>query len=378
MPPPLFEAEPFVAGLCLALCSAACSSGGGGSAAAAAADAAPPSASPAPECFSDAAAPPVCLTGTASASAFAAPATLRAGLFTTVPSQSPVATEALGSDGAWAFDLTALDAGSDEARYFVEITAQFGSAASIARTVGPLSPGAPAAVSVLPVQIAVIESRVAGGGVMQVRSASAKVFDPSTGAEILDGSAIVTLAVGPTSIPLTWDDAGMMYVAEPSPPPTAEATYSVTIAQRALGSSPTNWQVTAEVPASDGVITSPPADASVAAGPLTVTWQAVPGIDYVQLEAFEIAGDGGASDASAGTAGTDGGGPSYSLVYASPAPDGPAVTQETIPAAALAQPGPYLINVISSQANCPVMESGCVYAGTVAAETIAITAGAGP
>jgi hypothetical protein len=352
------------------------------------------------ECFSDAGNAPLCIMGTASTAAFSAPATLIAGLFTGVPlgPALPVATQVVASDGgAWAFDLTALDAGGLASLYYVDIVAEFGGDASISRTVGPLSPGAPIAVNVLPVLIDVFESRVAGGGPMQLRSAIAHIFDPASGREIVNGTAIVSIAVGATSVPMPWDDAGMRYIAEPSPAPDASASYVVTIAQSALGSTPTTWQLAAVEPGLDGAIESPSSLVPVPVGPLTVTWTPVSGVDYVQVEVFEIvdAGVGGSADQGSGSgpnggvdatvssiapapdAGAEAGGVAYELVYTSPNPDPPSITQETIPQGTLTQLGGYLINVVSSKANCPPALSGCVYAGTVAAGTIMLVASDG-
>jgi len=294
-----------------------------------------------------------------------------------------VATEALGSDGTWAFDLSALDAGGPSVRYFVEIVAQFEGDASVSRTIGPLSAGGPIAVYVLPVQLQVFESRAAGGGAMQLRSATAEVFDPSTGAEILDGSASVAITVGTTAVAMPWDDAAGAYAAEPSPAPDAQPAYEVTVAQPALGSIPTTWGLEAVVPGSDGTITFPAGDASVAPGSLTVTWEPATGIDYVQVEVFESTTesetDGGSVDATVRSASdaAAGVGPSYHLVYSSPAPRAPDVTQETIPAAALVQPGTYVISVNSWAASCPPTASGCVFAGTVSAVTVALVSSDG-
>jgi hypothetical protein len=314
-----------------------------------------------------------CLTGSLVTAAFSAPATaVSVGLFAAAPlGQQPIAQELLSADGTWSFDTSTLAPGPEWSHYYVQIAAQFGLAGTVTRVIGPLSVssmGGPATVRLQPAHVEVLESRAAEGGSMQFRSASAHVFDPTTGAEITDGSATVAIGVGATFIPMPWDANAMAYDVTPSPSLDAQPAYSVTLSHPTLGPTPTTLELVADLTALNGAITSPAAGTVVDGGPIEVAWQPETAADFVQVDIFQPTdarvGDGGFGDAA----------PDWdpNPVYASPTPDDANATQEIVPAGTLAQSGPALINVIYTFATCPATADGCVYSGTVVAETITV------
>jgi hypothetical protein len=334
-----------------------------------------------PACALDASNAATCITGSVSTAAFSAPATsVIADLFTDVPlgGQPLAQEEVVGADGTWAFDTSALEPPPGWSHYYVEVFAQFGVLGTVARIVGPLVTAAsagPVVVNLEPVHLEVIESRIAGGGAMQFRYASAHVFDPATGAEITNGTAIVAIAVGGTSLPMPWVPGAMVYEVEPSASLDAQPTYRVTIMHPAFGSAPAAWQLVANTATLNGVITAPPAGARVdIAGPLEIDWEPAPAADYVQVDIFGQAGvpagpDGGASDAGVSW--------SPAALYSSPTPETGSAGREIVPGGTFTQPGAALINVVYSYATCPGVADGCVYSGTVAAETITLGIDAG-
>jgi len=119
----------------------------------------------------------------------------------------------------------------------------------------------------------------------------------------------------------------------------------------------------AALPYFAGAVTSPLADASVAAnGSLDVAWTAQPQADYEIVEVFKKLA-------------TDGGPASWGLTYASPEPESPGSMGVHIGSdddsgsdagTPLPGAGRYLINVFYTKANCPPSKDGCVYATTVA------------
>jgi hypothetical protein len=205
-------------------------------------------------------------------------------------------------------------------------------------------------VHVQPVQLALLESKIASGG-WQVQWASAHVFDPSLGSELL-GTSQVDVVIGGVPIALPWKgaDAGPVassYFAQFSPPPAAQSTYSVVTADPKLGTVPLSWTLVANPPSFDGTILSPAGSATVPANAdLTVTWTAEPSADYELTELFRQEPGGWAN------------------VYTSPQPNGPAVTSEIIPSLALTA-GQYLLNVGLATANCPAHADGCVFASSI-------------
>jgi hypothetical protein len=302
-----------------------------------------------------------CLSGTTDTQVFAAvPAHRCASVYVTFPqgTATPLQTQMVAKDDTWAFD--GLPAGS---HYYVVIVDDFapqggGKGSAVPAIVGPFSVPAAApdagaqAVHVQPVQLALLESKVAGGS-WQAQWASAHVFDPSQGTE-LAGTSQVDVVIGGTPIALPWQgaDAGTAassYFAQFSPPPAAQSTYSVVTGDPRLGRTPLSWTLVASPPSSDGAILSPAGGATVPANvALTVTWAADPSADYELTELFrkEAAG--------------------WANVYTSPQPNAPAVASEVVPPGVLTA-GQYLLNVGLATASCPPHADGCVFASSIAA-----------
>ncbi len=317
--------------------------------------------------------PTLCISGSVTTSMFsAAPAGLQVELHRVFPSglEAPIAVEPVSGTNSWAFSgLPPWD------HYYVRVVAAFGVTSALSRVVGPVmvptDGGAPLFIDLEPVEILVLESPASDGG-LELYSATAHVFDPGTGAEIVEGGATVAMTVGDASVELAWDPSAAFpaYVAVPVPPPAAQGHYTLTVAVPSSSAAPTEWPLVANPPAYDAgalsVTSGPPSgdagapaaiDASlepnVAAGQaLTVTFSPEPEADYVQVELFE--GDGG----------------SWSLQYQSPAPETADTTQETIAGSFLVAPTEYLIDVAHTNANCPIEAAGCVNASVVAAEIV--------
>lgn len=299
-----------------------------------------------------------CLSGTLDGSRVAAVSTYAmASLFRVFPNGGamPIASEPVALDGTWAF--SAVPAWS---HYYVQIDSNYNvggaTPATIPSVVGPLTvpwSGPPLTMQVKPVQLQVFESRGAGG-TMQVKWASANVYDPGTG-DKLTGGAQVAIQVGGTTTTMPWgtDLAGKpAYFLQFQPPPAAQASYTVTTSATALGSAPLTWKLVADAPTFDGTVTSPANGATVPVNKsLTVTWGAQPSADFEAVELFFS---------------SNGSGGPWTGKWASPAPDAPDATQEIVPAAAFSQPGSYLLNVGFSKASCPATADGCVYASAVA------------
>jgi hypothetical protein len=292
-----------------------------------------------------------CLSGTAKARGFSAtPLGMQVNLFRVFPSAgaTPVATMPVALDGTWAFSGVPA-----WGHYYVQLAADYGQPTTLTSITGPLTvpSTAPQAIAVEPVQLTVLEQSV--GGVFEVYSAEALVFDPTSGAPIT-GSASVAIKIGNTVTPMPWAAAAggtMAYIVEfpRASMPTAEAAYTITTSAAALGPSPVSWQLAAAPPAFTGSIMSPANLATVTHGqPLPVRWPAQPAADYVVVELFnQVMGQ-------------------WSPIYESPLPDGPDVTTETIPASKVAAAGPYLLNVDFSTASCPPAADGCVLSSTAA------------
>jgi hypothetical protein len=307
-----------------------------------------------------------CLSGTVVTTAFAvAPTAVQVELYRVFPGSfpQPLAAAPVDTTGKWAFGTL-----SAWTHYYVRVAAVFGSQGSISRVVGPLSipsSGVPIAIDLMPVELQLLESRGVGAP-SQVNWAEARIFDPATGVEILDGGASVTIAIGDASVPMIWNagaDAAAAYVFAPSVAPIAQPSYPVTVSLPATGSTPTQWQLVADAPTFDGVITSLSSAGSTihvpvdAAGSvpvqrntdLTVTFSAEPGADYVEVGLYEQA------DAS------------WPRTYFSPSPESPETTQELVPAASLPDPAAYLLNVVYTKATCGLLASGCVHSAAVTA-----------
>lgn len=306
-------------------------------------------------CSSDAAA--ACLSGTAATKGFhTQPHVLVAELYRLFPlgSETPQAQETVATDGTWAFDGL-----SPWAHYFVLIVADFGQSESVATFVGPLSVpavGAPPAVTVQPVQAVASEHGM--GSAFEVDWASAHVFDPSSGAELQNGAASVAIDVAGSPTPMPWTSTGgqNLYFVEFPKPPAAQASYTITASGQAFGSTPASWTLVPSPPTFTPTITAPANDAVVTASqPLTVSWPAQAGADYVSVGLFELV-DGGAAPVMP----QDGG-------AAAPAELSPDTTSTTL---SLPGSGTYLIDVYFTTAACPTTSDGCVLSSAVAAAQI--------
>jgi hypothetical protein len=201
---------------------------------------------------------------------------------------------------------------------------------------------------------------------MQLVSATARVFDPATGVEIVDGGATVAVEVGDASVALPWNGVPSdtpEYGLQPSPPLPAQPSYTISVSTSA-DAGPSLWKVIADPPLFDGQIvslgsgslpgiTNPTISAQQ---PIATTWTPPPepsgpmSADYVLVELFER--DGGA----------------YTLKYESPSPESPDTTGESIGGASLPDPATYLLDVVYAKAHCDVAAAGCVHASTVAAQ----------
>ena len=116
----------------------------------------------------------------------------------------------MATDGTWAFDADRAGAPLEAwGHYYVEVVPSFsgGQSRAVSTRVGPLSlpgdGGAPVAVLVKPVQLALLEGSAAGGA-MTTRWATAHVFDLTNGDEIEAGAASVSLWIGSSQAPLSW------------------------------------------------------------------------------------------------------------------------------------------------------------------------------
>jgi hypothetical protein len=302
--------------------------------------------------------PAQCLSGTAGTGFIASPSHRCASVYRTFPqgTAQPVQTQLIATDNTWAFDGL-----SPWAHYYVVLVDDFETAtggSSVPSIVGPLTvPAGPADAgaldaSVKPVQVALLQSKAPGGS-WQVQWASAHVFDPSLGEELLTAQVSVDIGGASTAMPWQSAEAGLgasSYWVEFAQSPAAQPSYSVLTADPALGSRPVAWTLLADPPSFEGSITSPADGATVAASaPLAVTWAAVPDADFELTELF-VRSDAGA----------------WAGAYTSPQPNDATLATETIPAAAL-PPGHYLLNLAFAKANCPVAADGCVLASAIAA-----------
>jgi hypothetical protein len=292
-----------------------------------------------------------CLFGTARpADGFiVSPTRVTARLYRQFPSggASPIARQIVGADLTWAFGGLA-----PWAHYYVEFEPGFyvdsGVATGALTRVGPLdvsaSPRASVAVQVKPVQLDVFEQSAAGGP-MLVQNASARLV------ETRPGSSTVSVLIGTTTTPMPWtalqNGSSSAYSVQFATPPPALPGYPITTTQTGLP--PANWNLSADPPTFTGAIASPSAGAMVPANQdLTVTWAPQPMADYEEVELFEWQQG------------------SWKNVFASAQPNAADVSQETIPAASIGQPGMYLLNVAFAKASCPAIADGCVHASTVA------------
>src|ERR1019366_3302353 len=144
----------------------------------------------------------------------------------------------IAQDGTWAF--SSLDPWQ---HYYLEVQAAFGQSMNAANFVGPLAvpeSGTPIAVQLKPAQISVFEQS-APGAPLQLQSALAYLFDPSTGAPLQ--GATVSISVGATSVPMPWTNVtgtDYGYYASFSTPTPAQAAYTITVAG---GNGPSSWHL---------------------------------------------------------------------------------------------------------------------------------------
>jgi hypothetical protein len=307
--------------------------------------------------------PALCLSGTAAAAGFeveagTAPAHLCASLYDVFPegTAQPLHSQLVALDGTWAF--SGLDPWP---HYFVAVVADFrlpgsGGGSVIQRTVGPLQvPRAGGAIDVrVPLAEVSLLQTVTSASAPSVDWASARVFDPSTGAALADAG--VSIAIGATSVPMPWvatSKPGAYFVTF-APQTPAQSSYTITASDPALGGGVRTWGLVPDPPAFAAAITAPADGTSVpTTAPVTVEWQAQSSADFEFLSLFQQ-GDGGA----------------WLPLYSSPGPLRPDVSQALLPTLGAGgrqlDPGAYLVDVSYAKANCPSSADGCVLARSVA------------
>jgi hypothetical protein len=271
-------------------------------------------------------------------------------------SAQPLSTRLVARDGTWAFDRLGADGGAPWSHYYVQAAVVFSGKAGrppVSAVVGPLSGGASnVAIVVRPLQVTVLESRLAGGS-MQLDWVLARLFDPTTGVEITGGAQVSVTAGGTATAlaPTMLGAAGQVYFVQFAQPPAAQPGYTVTASHPSFGDAGLTAQLVADPPAFDGTITGIDAGSG---GGVTVTWTAEPQADYELAGLYASTGDGGWASA-----------PSF----LSPRPDPPGQTSETF---AGVEAGTYLVNVAYTKASCPADAGGCVQASTVAVATVTV------
>jgi hypothetical protein len=291
-----------------------------------------------------------CLSGSASTTGFTtSPRHMEVHLFRGYPSvgSAEISTIPVALDGTWAFSgVAAWD------HYFVQVVADFGQPVAIAAVAGSLtvpSSTGPVAVQVPPVQLSVLQEAQPSGAV-QLVSALAYVFDPSTGAAV--SNATVAIEVGGAPQPLVWTSVtstASAYVLKFPAGTAAQASYTVTTALSGSSSTST-WTLSSPTTSLSPTLTAPSSGGTVPAGqPLTVSWP-------------ELASDSELVELFTQQAGA------WTSAYQSP-PDDADVTQQTVPGADVTA-GPLLINVDFLLGSCPVTSDGCVAATYVAASQV--------
>ncbi|HEX3345733.1 MAG TPA: hypothetical protein VHS09_14215 [Polyangiaceae bacterium] len=286
-----------------------------------------------------------CLQGSVTVQGFSVtPVRVEANLFREFPATGAVAlaTTPIAADGTWAFG--GLDSWD---HYYVEFQADFGQSQDVAGFVGPLevpSSGAPLTTMLKPAQLTVIE-QAAAGAMLQLQSAEAFLFDPSTGAPLAGAS--VSIEVGGAAVPMPWTSIPGSstdgYFATFPTPPAAQATYTITSTAPGANA-PQTWQLVANAPSFSPSLSAPADGATVPASqPLTVGWPAQPMADEELVELYTQ------------TNGT------WSQVYEAPAPLDEDVTSSIIPGSYLAPAGQtLLVNVAFLHGSCPASADGCV------------------
>lgn len=313
-----------------------------------------------------------CLSGTVSTSSFTTkPEVVEAWLYGLYPasgSSTSLAKQTVATDGTWAFSNQPA-----WGHYYVQIVAGFGQTYGPSATVGPLTvpSTAPVAVQVRPVQVTASEQPDMKG-VLQLDWVSAYAFDPSSGAELQDSAASVSVSVGGTSTPLPWrtngsdggsggGSEGPYFYEFPSPPP-AQPSYTVTTSGTAFGATPASWQVTAMPPTFTPTITTATMssqDAMSSQDVLTVSWPAQPTADYVTVAVFQATSGAlvaSTDPISAETSPWMDAGSGGTAQLQLPATDGGAVN--------------YVVDAYFTTASCPTTADGCVLSSAVAAAQI--------
>jgi hypothetical protein len=302
------------------------------------------------QCTGDATA---CITGTATVQGFSAtPRQLQVNLFREFPSTGagPLTTEVVTPGTNFAFSAL-----PPWAHYYVQVQADFGQPVAPAGFVGPLTvpSAAPVDVQVKPVQLSVLEQSQAGAA-MQLQSALAYLFDPSSGAPLQD--ADISIVIGGTPVPMPWTQVtggtfGYSVAFAASTP--AQSTYTITTGQPGATDA-SSWQLVADVPTFTPTLSAPANGANVPAGQaLTVSWPEQPASDEEIVQLFALMSG------------------AWSAVYQSPAPDDADAVGETLPSSDVGPPGQsLLLNVAFLKGNCPPSADGCVVAEAVAAEAI--------
>jgi len=290
-----------------------------------------------------------CLSGTLKTSGFTATFPYaEVQLYRVFPSGNamPIQTQELALDGTFAFsDLEPWG------HYYLRGVAQFGASTSPTfvdtyqgRLAVPTTAGASIDLVVQPVVVGVAESEAAGS--RGVTYATARVYDPSSGAELTDATVSFVAGGMSTPMPYVTDPTGAKsYYVAFTTPLAAAGPFQVTASEAALGASPISVNVATEASSFEAALTSPadgstiPVDQAVA-----VTWPAQPLSDYALVELY-----------SEGTS-------SFTGVYASAGTIATDVTTDSIPATAVATAGKYLLNVDLGQAACGLGGSqACAY-----------------
>jgi hypothetical protein len=298
-----------------------------------------------------------CLSGTVAVDSFKAkPSATKVTLYTVFPhgdtptvSWTPVAT-----DGTFAFSNVPA-----WGHYYLEAEARFGTGASanaVSSIVGSFTvPATNSSIPIVirPVFLELLQQAPAGMSTT-LAWASAHLYDPTTGAELTDGTVSLTASSKSYPMPYGMNAGGTMsfFAALPAGIPGGTSFAIVTSAQE-LGATPMTWTLAGDPATFGGSITSPTGTAP-ANTPLTVTWTAEPMASYSVTELFVQKGT------------------SYASTYTSPTVNAPNITTETIPSSALPTSGAYLLNESYSNATCPATADGCVYNVSTAAVNLTV------
>ncbi len=291
----------------------------------------------------------VCLSGTLKTAGFTATFPFaEVQLYRVFPSGDamPIQSQELALDGTFAF--SALPTWG---HYYLRGIAQFGAATAPVfvdtyqgRFAIPTSAGASVDLVVQPIVAGVAES--ASGGSRGVTYATARVFDPATGAELTDASVSLVASGMTTAMPYITDPTGSKsYYVAFSTPLAAAGPFQIQATDAALGSAPLSVMVATEASSFAPTLTSPADGSTVPVNTaLPVSWPSQSLADYALVELF-----------SKGTS-------AFTGVYASSGTIATDVTTETIPATAIATAGMYLLNVDFGQSACGINGSqGCAY-----------------